>query len=89
MSNGAAGLGMIHNATREPGHRPDPMQTALPEQALAARTIEQWQRRFLRQIALLESEARHLPSASRQAALTRLAALRTSFLASAPGGIRP
>lgn len=79
---------MSSNGTHhEDGQRSEQLQPV--GQAMAARTIEQWQRRFLRQIALLELEARHLPSASRQAALTRLATLRASFLASAPHGCGP
>ena len=48
---------------------------------MTGRALERWRQRFLRQLELLESEARHLPPVNRQAALTRIAALRASFTA--------
>ena len=62
----------------------EPAQAAGPERVVRDRALERWCQRFLRQLDLLESEARHLPPVNRQAALTRIAALRTGFLAWEP-----
>ena len=63
--------------------------TTIQGQPMTNLALERWHQRFLRQLDLLESEARHLPPVNRQAALTRIAALRASFLASTSGGGRP
>ena len=70
---------MTDSDTAELSRAPEP--TSVHGRSLAGRALERWRQRFLRQLDLLESEARHLPPANRQAALTRLAALRASFLA--------